>query len=287
VAVAGCLFIFNFKIIIYTLVFFIIWTFFIIIGKPEIITLQNQWQKNYSLSQDYIYEISAVNIIVGSSMATRMDNDFLPNNYYNLSFGGGGVLTGLEIIKRSKKTPSNIYLEVNNIFKEKDSDLIARLFYPVLWKIKKYVPSLKAKYQPINIFLSYLKSTFGKSHEEHINEQKNDKIYEMNIIKHIINYEKIVLDCDKELSELKKLVQYFEEKDTKIIFFEMPIDEKLIKTKKVTLQREIINTHFVNDWIPLPNNRKYVTSDGIHLLYKSAYLYSKIFISEAEKLYDI
>jgi len=67
----------------------------------------------------------------------------------------------------------------------------------------------------------------------------------------------------------------------------MPIDEKLIKTKKVTLQREIINTHFVNDWIPLPNNRKYVTSDGIHLLYKSAYLYSKIFISEAEKLYDI
>jgi hypothetical protein len=30
-----------------------------------------------------------------------------------------------------------------------------------------------------------------------------------------------------------------------------------------------------------------ILAGGIHLLYKSAYLYSKIFISEAEKLYDI
>ena len=63
--------------------------------------LQNQLQQNYSYAQDFIYEKKTPNIIVGSSMAARMKNEFLADNYYNLSFGGGSVLTGLEIIKRS------------------------------------------------------------------------------------------------------------------------------------------------------------------------------------------
>jgi len=107
------------KIILLFAFLFIIYNLYLLFAGPKIVMLQNQQQKNYSFAQDFMYENKANNIIVGSSMAARMNNDFLPKDFYNLSFSGGSVLTGLEIIKKSGFLPSRIYIENNIIFRKK------------------------------------------------------------------------------------------------------------------------------------------------------------------------
>ena len=126
------LFIFNFnniwKILLVFIAFFVSYNYYIITVNPKVTSFQNQWQQNYSFAQDFVYGAKTKNIIVGSSMAARMKNSFLPDDYYNLSFGGGSALTGLEIIKRTGYIPEYIYIENNIIFRNKDIQMIDDLF---------------------------------------------------------------------------------------------------------------------------------------------------------------
>lgn len=278
--------IFNFnkitKTILIFVVLFVSYNIYLFIAKPEITMLQNQQQKNYSFPQDFIYDNKAKNIIVGSSMAARMFNDFLPKDYYNLSFSGGSVLTGLEIIKKSGFIPKNIYIENNVIFRKKDEKLLSSLFFPVMWQIKRYIPALKEKYQPLSIMASKLKGSYGKTHEEHMNVKRDENIFNMTIKLQIKNYNKSLVDYQNKLNKLKELITYFENKGTKILFFEMPIYEKLANSIKAKEQRAIIKSNFNNKWLDLPNNKHYKTTDGIHLMYKSAYTFSHKFIKEID-----
>lgn len=278
------LFIFNFNKTIFLFIsLFIIYNLFLIIVKPNITILQNPYQKNYSFAQDFIYENNAQNIIVGSSMAARMKNEFLPDSYYNLSFSGGSVLTGLEIIKRSGVIPKNIYIENNIIFRKQDKKLLNSLFYPVFWELKKYIPALKEKYQPLCIVASVMKGSYGKSHDEYMKIKRNSSIYKMSIKRHRIFYSKKLLNYQEKLIKLKSLIKYFEKNNVNLIFFEMPIDSSLSYLTKPKEQRIIIKKTFQNKWIKLPNNNNYLTSDGIHLMYKSAYNYTKEFINLTKK----
>lgn len=280
--------IFNFnksiRILVIFIVFFILYNLFIIIYKPNITMLQNQLQQNYSYAQDFIYEKKTPNIIVGSSMAARMKNEFLADNYYNLSFGGGSVLTGLEIIKRSGFVPKNIYIENNVIFRNQDKRMLENLFYPILSDVKKYVPALKEKYQPLNVLSSMIKGSYGRSHDEQMNKKRDEDIFDSNLKRHLNNYNKSLDNYDIELDKLKNLISYFETKNTAVIFFEMPMHSNLTFSIKAKEQRKILKENFVNKWMTLPNNSKYKTTDGIHLMYESAYRFSKKFEKEIIKL---
>jgi hypothetical protein len=289
VGVVVRLFIFNFnkllKIVFLFLILSIVYNIYIIIYSPKITIFQNQWQQNYSFAQDFIYENNKTNnIIVGSSMAARMKNDFLPNNYSNLSFGGGSSLTGLEIIKKTGYIPKYIYIENNIIFRGKDITMIDNLFYPILWKLKKIVPALKEKYQPLNIILSNLKGSYGKSHKEHMLVKRDNDIFNMMIGRQKLNYDKNLTNYSNKLNDLKSLIKHFEDKGTIVVFFEMPIDSDLASSIQSLEQRKIIKNSFNNKWLPLPINNKYITGDGIHLLYSSAYKYSNVFVKEAQIL---
>jgi len=275
------LFISNFnkmnQAIILCIILFILYNVFLLNVRPNVSMLQNQRQNNHSIAQDLMYEYKGQSIIVGSSMAARMKNEFLPDNYYNLSFSGGSALTGLEIIKRSGIMPPHIYIENNTIFREVDSQLLKTLFNPFSWEIKKYIPALREKYQPLNLVISKLQNTYGKTHNQLLAIKKNNQIYDVNIERQKTNYNKILKPYDIQLKQLKNLVKYFDDNGAIIIFFEMPIDASLASSPKAREQRLVIKSNFEHNWIKLPNN-KYTTADGIHLIYKSAYEYSNEFI---------
>lgn len=245
---------------------------------------QNQWQQNYSFAQDFIYNNQAENIIVGSSMAARMRNEFFPQDFFNLSFVGGSVLTGLEIIKKSGFVPRTIYIENNIIFRSKDEKFLHALFYPLLYKVKKQIPALQEKYQPLNILLSTLKGSYGKTREEYMEESQNIKVFSANIPIQKKAYSTPLTDYQKELDALERLISYFEESGAEVLFFEMPIDAGLADSIKAKQQREIIWDRFKkNIWLQEAVNSDYATTDGVHLLYKSAYKYSKVFLMEAQR----
>ncbi len=120
-----------FKILIIFISLFIGYNFYLYIKQPEVTIYQNQWQGNMVFAQDFIYGTKSDTIIVGSSMAARLERSFLPKDIYNISFGGGSALTGLEILRKLDFTPKTIYVETNIIFRTKDKKMIDNLFIPV------------------------------------------------------------------------------------------------------------------------------------------------------------
>lgn len=267
--------IFNFKKPIKFIIFFLIiyttYNIYIYVKNPNITLYQNQWQQNYVFAESFLYGNKPSTIIVGSSMAVHLDKSILTNEIYNLSFSGGSVLTGLKILKMSNYIPKTIYIENNVIFRKMDNEMIESLFDPIKYNLKKYIPALKEKYQPLNIIVSILKSKLGRTENEKMNKVRDENVFQISFKRQLVNYKKPLDNYEFELSELTELLKYFQSKNTKIIFFEMPINNILANEKRANQQRDIIRKHFPTyDWLPLPNNNLYLTSDGIHLMYKSS-----------------
>ena len=284
------------KIIMVFLVFFITYNAFLMLCNPKVTRFQNQWQKNYSTAQDFIYGERTSSIIVGSSLAARLSKNTLPFDYYNLSFSGGSVLTGLELIKRTEHIPKYIYIESNFIFRNKSITMLDDLFYPVWWKVKRYIPAFKEKFQPLNVI--YSKKICHTKPKVKLNKSTNWK--KPKNLENIVNSKKFKLMMKQENNKLKqklnykyqlkylqRLITYFETNGTEVIFFEMPIEKSLASSSKSIQRRDIIKNTFTNKWLPLPTNEDYFTRDGLHLVDYSAWIYTKKFLSDVENIISV
>lgn len=263
---------------------FVCYNIYLIVIKPPVAFYQNQWQNNFSRAQDYVYYSNAERVIVGSSMANRMEDGLLPDKYFNLALSGGSALTGLEIIKRSGRLPSKIYVEGNLIFKNKDDEMIHQLFLPFTFHLKRLVPALQEKNQPINVLVSLIKNQYIAQHKEQVKEFVNNDIFVAQLAQSREFYLSPPTGYLNELRELVELVNYFELEGVSIYFFEMPIAPELANLTRSLEQRRIIKSLFNNEWLPYPDNGEYQTTDGIHLTYASAHRFSQHFTAGADKL---
>lgn len=247
--------------------------------NPSVTVFQNQFIRNYSIAEKYIYADSPPKIIiVGSSMSSRLIKDKFNHDVYNLSFTAGSILTALNIIKESKRIPDTILIESNVAHKELDNDMIDNLFTPIIWKVKGHIKSLQFTYQPINILLSAAKSIYDNKQSENLNEQVNIKLLQNSLNKFIKdNNNPIGLTGKNNLNELKNVVNYFKSKGTTIVFFEMPVHPLILSSRKYIELRSILQAMFPDSafhWVEHSDAEKYLTNDGIHLLHKSASEYS-------------
>lgn len=276
------------RICIIFLAIFVIYNAFLLIFTPQNTTSQNQWQNNMIFAEDFIYEAkidkvakeSVYNaIIVGSSMSARLWGELLRKAHiYNLAFGGGSALSGLHIIKNANKLPKTIFVESNIAFlRGSDRKMLDSLF-GVDFTLKKYIPALLVKYQPINVFLSLLKRKAGRSVEEKLAKTRNEKLYKDSLQRALQGYNQSISGYEADLAELKALLGYFESKGVEIVFFEMPIDESLAHTRQMQESRAILRKNFAYPFLPLPDYAKYQTTDGIHLLERSAFEFSNDFL---------
>lgn len=282
-----------FKICIIFLLIFVVYNVFLWVFRPQITATQNQWQQNLVATQNFIYdaritqfaESGAYNaIIVGSSMSARLDSAKLEaRNIYNLAFGGGSALSGLEIIKRANKVPQMIFVESNIAFLREQDDKMLNEIFSATFKIKQYLPALLVKYQPINVLLSFIKGRAGRSVEEKLAKVRNEKLYLESLERMKKGYEAEINMADYEgnLAGLKALLEYFENLGVQIIFFEMPLDLQLAHTRQMQVVRKVLKESFSYTTLPMPNHSAYQTTDGIHLLEKSAYKFSDDFLKSA------
>ncbi|NDW19763.1 hypothetical protein D0T53_12720 [Dysgonomonas sp. 216] len=92
----------------------------------------------------------------------------------------------------------------------------------------------------------------------------------------------------ESFKETKELVEELEKKGIKVVFLEMPINNKLVNTARKNRHRELVKEVFSPskyDYIELPPNYKtYFTTDGIHLTHKEAIRYTKYFKKKVEEL---
>ena len=263
------------------IVLFLAYSIFIALAQPDVKAgaAQNQWQANQIAAQSYLYAPQEPEtVIVGTSLAARLPFEVLPEDTANLAFNGGSPLTGLAIVSRKGAAPERVLIEANLAFQQKDDALVSQLFTPVIWRLKRFMPVLQDRHQPINVFLHYLRNRFGESEEEKLSRTVTDEELAARLPIEQAKYVDAVLieNIEDELNELRRLIAELEAKGSEIIFFTMPVDPSLVETEKYSSTRQLLETHFPNaEFLPLPLNDTYRTTDGIHLLYASALKYTE------------
>jgi hypothetical protein len=243
---------------------------------------QHQWQENVVKAQEFLYneEISYKNVIVGSSLSNRLMMDSLPNTY-NLAFDGQGVFDGLLILQHKSNLPKNIFIEMNFILRDENTQFSGSVFSQIMFYPRKYIPSLREDKQPIAILGNIPFIVMRKLKDEvpvqenAVNEIKETTPQINPLFPHMlkIRIEEYSKEPNKELlkksfTKLKAMVSEFEKRGSKVLFFEMPVNKNLENLAMPHTLRKAFDDNFPiakYRYTKLPNSFEYQTTDGVHL----------------------
>lgn len=290
------------KSIIFTIFLLVCWGFFIN-NRPFSLS-QHQWQDNIISAEKFIFDLDSIdNLIVGTSLARRVRMDSLPN-YYNLSFGGLSIFDGLNILRNKNNLPKNVFIETNLISGSENKNFKKIISSSILNSLKESSNVFRTDKQPLAyISLGFLKPLVSGVFSNVIyrmrdrmkfkfcDEKKNiilepsSPLFDKMLTSQIKNYSKNInlSEMDKGFNNLKKNVNFLKSKGVNVIFFEMPINPKLVYLNKSNYIRDrVIAEYPDHDFIKIPENFKsYKTTDGVHLTKEESKLYTKYFKKKA------
>ena len=256
----------------------------IVLFNPSVGMATHQWQDNVLKAQQFLYAEKTDTVMVGTSLSARIIRDSIPF-VKSVSFGGCSVEDGLKIIVSKGDIPKYVLVETNLFLREGNDELISRITEGVIPIIRRGIPSLREQYEPICLFASLMMKSTG------INAQAGMSSVNMDLLNEGINRQ-IKIDeripaqiVESRLHDIKKLITELEEKGTQFIFFEMPVNEKLLHLKRYEQIREIMQKEFPADrYTYLPSDTAhYLTTDGEHLDYDGQQRYSHYFKKKLEE----
>src|SRR6187402_1042562 len=106
-------------------------------------------QINMINADQYIYSNRNYNaVILGSSLANKMDVSLLPG-FYNLSLSGMSVYDGGAVLLSRKTLPPTVFIELNVIQRPKNEYLSQEFESPVYLFFKSILPALRTENQPV------------------------------------------------------------------------------------------------------------------------------------------
>jgi hypothetical protein len=275
--------------------------------NPKLGSSQHQWQDNIIKAQKFIYNDTSTieNVIIGSSLSTRLIMDSLPN-FYNLSFSGQSLFDGLSILKNKNTFPKNVFIETNVIMRDESVDFTNPLFSTIPYYLNKNFIALRSDKQPIGIFISsfmalrsilknkilgFKKSTINSSSNEKIAEHSlsnpKDELFEKMLDLQVTQHSTLpnISELKKKLELLSEYIKLLKDNNVNVYLFEMPINSNLVKLPKTEFIRNEINKFFKTgtvNYIQMDNDF-YKTTDGVHLGNEEAIKYTKFFRTELNK----
>ena len=250
----------------------------IVLLNPMVGMATHQWQDNVIKAQQFIYAEKSDTVMVGTSLSASIIRDSIPT-VKSVSFGGCAVEDGLRIILSKGDLPRFILAETNLFFLDGNPELVSKMTEGVMPMLRRWIPSLREQYQPICMLASMMASAAD------INPQAGTSTVDMDLlnesIEHHIKYDWQMPEPQAEtrMGDMKRLVEMFEAKGTRVLFFEMPVNERLTHLKRYDQTRELMQKTFPADrytYLPFDTTR-YVTTDGEHLDYEGQQVFSHYF----------
>jgi hypothetical protein len=280
---------------------FVLW-FFYTLKFPFSIS-QHQWQDNIINAEKFIFdEYKQQNIIIGSSLSSRIKTKSLPN-FYNLSFSGQSIYDGLNILNNTKKLPKKIFIETNVLYKDENLDFKSMISSSFMNSIKQNIPLFRNDKQPIALINKKLINPLVNKSFEKIIYNVLDKGYlkeiQISTNKTITSFDKLLkvqiniynrkvdsIKMDNKFNLLSQQLNLLEDRGVQIIFFEIPVNPNLVNLPLAKYLREKVIKQFPNSYfIKLPPDIiKYETSDGIHLTDEEATNFTTYFSKEVKKI---
>ena len=249
-----------------------------VIFNPSIGMATHQWQDNVIKAQQFLYAEKSDTVMVGTSLSARIIRDSIPF-VKSVSFGGCSVEDGLKLILSKEDAPKYVLVETNLILRDGNAELISKNTEGIIPIIRRKLPSLREQYEPICLFASLIMSSTG------INAQAGKSTVNMDLlnesIKRKIEEDKPVPEDEAEsrIQDIKKLINELEGKGTQFIFFEMPVNERILHLNSFEQTKEIVQREFPTDkYIYLPSDTaNYLTTDGQHLDFEGQQRFSHYF----------
>lgn len=265
-------------------IIFGIWS--IILETKNISVTQHLWQENLAAAEIFLFDTNKVdNIIVGSSLARRLPTKNLPD-FQNLSLSGQGVFDGLSLIKSKEKIPNRIFIEINVLARRENTEFLDNIASP-LNSLKESIPALRADKQPLPSAIDFIHSKVTNKEISTKDRKVDGAVFKKLLERQEKSYSKPNDNklMEKQVSLLKKYINYFESKGANVIFFELPVNPKLVNLSRANQNRNRIIVEFPDhDFIKLPpNTNLYTTVDGVHLTEEEAHMYMNYFKSELTK----
>lgn len=286
------------KTLIVTSILFLSYTLFVSFLAPKWWKgIGNDIQTRSTKVENFLYNtnISNKNIILGTSLANRIIMDSIKNTY-NLSLSSLGVFDGLYILSLKKEMPKFLFIEMNYFTKEPNESFTNKFSNPTLF-IKKHIISLQEDKQPLVIFGNLLSEKCfkpSKSSKALMKKNKNDSLKDLTILNELLSRQKDIYNVipsdsilASSLDKLEQILKEYQLKGTKIVFFEVPVNYTLINSPYSIAIRNCFYKKFPKSaykYIDLPENIKFISSDGLHLSSDEAKIYSSYFAKQTSML---
>lgn len=274
--------------LIFGMLMLLAYNLFLHVATPTITEFQNQWIRNFARAEGYIYlDLAPEVVVVGSSMAARLDAETIYPGARNLSFSSTGSLTGLEVIERSGHVPKMVLIEANKIELDIDSEMINSLFTPVLWKFKRQLRFLQYQYQPGNILMTWITNKFGKSTSAKAKKKPTEKTLQARIKLHVQDNSDDTPVREADFTKLQLTLSSLASQGTQVVFFRMPVAPELLTSARYQLSDERLSQEF-GDYqyfsMSPEEAAQYQTNDGQHLNITSAQAFSEVLARYTQSL---
>ena len=263
----------------------IVYAAYIAFLKPELNTAQHQASGNRISAEQFLFSphVTGSTVIVGSSLAFRIELDSLAPHTSNLSFGGLSVHDGLELVRRSGKKPARVVIETNMLFKEKDRGFLEALFQPGLYEMRKVAPILREENQPTGVLVGMIKKRMKNTEDPASAEPDSMSMSENLFDTNRGIFAKVPADSTQQrfLGMLKHEVQALEARGVQVLFMEVPISAELMTSPLAVRTRETVAQQFPNHHF-IRSDRTWRTTDGLHLEWHNAQRYSRWLAKELD-----
>jgi hypothetical protein len=272
------------RIAITTLVLLVGYTLVIHFNNNAVNAGQYNEQRNIITAERYLYgnTDTLMGVIVGSSLAERIDVDSI-GGIYNLSFRGGGAQDGLKILLMKKKIPPLVFVETNFSFNEVKESFQKNFDPGFTYPEKLYIPILRSGNQPLSVVLGKLRNRKKpkKVIDTNTNNTENGTFFKamLDIQKHAYSHPDTNM-IKRSLSQLKAYVDAVEKKGSKVYFLQMPVNKALLDLPLSKAIRAGYARNFPDaKYVPIPDSLISIcrTADGIHLNEYSAWMFAKYF----------
>ena len=246
-------------------------------------TPQSQFQENKYKTEHFLNRINSITpseytIIVGSSLSTRLKEEYFQGKTINFSFGGGSALTGLEFILKSGAKFKRVLIDAT-ILRPKDKEMIEILeSESEKWRIH-HLLFTNVDHQPVSLLSNFIKGKLGSSHENESDHTQLEQWIEFQQKTFGALKDKDRVEFQESLQILKSQVAQIEEGGMEVYFVEMPMDPRVSSIPFIDLSKKEVAAAFSTGgkthWIlPSPKD-EYQTVDGLHLTAESALNFAK------------
>jgi hypothetical protein len=249
---------------------------------------KNVFYTNDERVEEFIYSKKYYPIVlVGSSLGGVFEGKVMFDQpYFNLFLPVTDACTGVEVLRRSKKIPKKLFVEINHIDRGIDTALIENTFETPLFRLKYYLPFLLKKNKLLPNIVDRLKKPVSSGR----NSQRPPPVLFNQLLASARSEWSVLPDSNyfgRQLEILNSSLKYLSAKGCDIYFYEVPMDSSLTNSKLLRYQRAYCMRLAARNgyhFIPTDTSRVYDTGDGIHMLEKDADLYTRYFIKELNSL---